>query len=89
MTAHHGHVGKVASQWSADQAGQAPGLVKIRLSGAVDDIQVIAQLLGGIVIERSAPYQHRRDPGVRVYLTAVVRNTSRAGQLAPGPASDD
>ena len=56
-------------------AGQAPGIVKVRLSGATADVEMLATLLAdyagsGIdVTERSAPYPNRRDPGVRVYLT--------------------
>jgi hypothetical protein len=56
-------------------AGQAPGIVKVRLSGATADVEMLAMLLAddagsGIdVVERSAPYPNRRDPGVRVYLT--------------------
>jgi hypothetical protein len=59
-------------------AGQAPGIVKVRLSGAAADVEMLATLLAdyagsGIdVIERSAPYPNRRDPGVRVYLTLQI-----------------
>ena len=51
------------------QAGQAPGVVKIRLSGAAGDVAMVAALLTGYdgcgidVIEQSAPYPNRRDPG--------------------------
>jgi hypothetical protein len=57
------------------QPGQAPGVVKIRLLGAAEDIDQVADLLSahGQVIDRSAPYPNRRDPGVRVYLTVVVQ----------------
>jgi len=50
-------------------AGQAPGVVKVRLSGAVGDVELLATLLadyagsGLDVLERSAPYPNRRDPG--------------------------
>ena len=60
------------------QAGQAPGVVKVRLSGELADIETVAALLGsglghGIEqIERSAPYPNRRDPGVRVYVTVLT-----------------
>ena len=60
------------------QRGQAPGVVKIRLSGAAGDAAVVAVLLTGYdgcgidVIEQSAPYPNRRDPGERVYLTAWI-----------------
>jgi len=60
------------------QAGQAPGIVKIRLSGASGDVAMVAALLTGYdgcgidVIEQSVPYPNRRDPGERVYLTVLV-----------------
>jgi len=60
------------------QAAQAPGVVKVRLSGAPADVEMLAQLLadyagsGLDVIERSAPYPNRRDFGVRVYLTLQI-----------------
>jgi hypothetical protein len=63
---------------AAGHAGQAPGVVKIRLSGAPDDIEVVAALIGGGLgrdleqIDRSAPYPNRRDPGARVYLTVLI-----------------
>jgi hypothetical protein len=58
--------------------GQAPGIVKVRLSGATADVEMLTTLLadyagsGKDVIERSAPYPNRRDPGVRVYLTLQI-----------------
>jgi hypothetical protein len=52
----------------------APGVVKVRLSGDEDDIDVAATLLGEVTIERSRPYENREDPGVRVYLTLDVGN---------------
>jgi hypothetical protein len=57
------------------QAGHAPGVVKVRLSGAAEDIEPVAELLAahGTVIERSAPYPNRRDPGVRVYMTVQAQ----------------
>ena len=60
------------------QAGQAPGIVKVRLSGAAGDVAMVAALLTGNdgrgidVIEQSAPYPNRRDPGERVYLTVRI-----------------
>jgi hypothetical protein len=60
------------------QAGQAPGVVKVRLSGDLADIEALAALLSAGLgqdveqIERSTPYLNRRDPGVRVYLTVLV-----------------
>jgi hypothetical protein len=53
-------------------AGVAPGVVKVRLSGAAQDIEVVAGLLAGAVIEESGQYPNRRDPGVRVYLTVLA-----------------
>ena len=60
------------------QEGLAPGVVKIRLSGELADIEAVTAALGSELgsgigqIERSAPYPNRRDPGVRVYLTVWV-----------------
>jgi hypothetical protein len=60
------------------QAGQAPRVVKLRLSGELAHIEAVAAVLGaglgyGIKqIERSAPYPNRRDTGVRVYVTVLV-----------------
>jgi hypothetical protein len=55
-------------------AGQAPGVVKIRMSGALPDITAVASLFGclatGIdLIDVSQPYPNRRDAGARLYLT--------------------
>jgi hypothetical protein len=55
-------------------AGQAPGIVKIRLSGALADITAAVSALscpavGFDLIEVSQPYPNRRDPGARLYLT--------------------
>lgn len=56
-------------------AGQSPGVVKVRLSGAVEDIETVAALLAacGWVLDCSAPYPNRRGPGERVYLTLTLR----------------
>jgi hypothetical protein len=67
-----------ASPDTVRSAGQVHGIVKVRLSGAVADVELLAQLLadytgsGLDVLERSAPYPNRRDPGVRVYLTLQI-----------------
>ena len=66
-------------------AGQAHGVVKIRLSGALPDIAALASLFGclagGIdLIEVSQPYPNRREAGARLYLT--IRLT--AGQPGTG-----
>jgi hypothetical protein len=69
---------RMAAAGLAAAAGQAPGIVKVRLSGAAADVDMLAQLLAdyagsGIdVLERSAPYPNRRDPGVRVYLALQI-----------------
>ncbi len=64
-------------------AGQAPGVVKVRLSGEPADVEMLATLLadyagsGLDVLDRSAPYANRRDPGVRVYLTLQIADGAR------------
>ena len=69
---------RLAAAGLAATAGQAPGIVKVRLSGAAADVELLATLLadyagsGLDVLERSAPYPNRRDPGVRVYLTLQI-----------------
>jgi hypothetical protein len=56
--------------------GTAPGVVKIRLSGDPADTALLAAVIAASpaveVIEQSAPYPNRRDPGERVYLTVRV-----------------
>ena len=58
------------------RAGHAPGVVKIRLSGEAADSALLAAIIAASpaveVIEQSAPYPSRRDPGERVYLTVRV-----------------
>ena len=58
------------------QAGQAPSVVKVRLSGADADLDVLAEVLSRSptveILDRSAPYKNRRDPGERVYLTVRI-----------------
>ncbi|MDA8321831.1 MAG: hypothetical protein M0030_18775 [Actinomycetota bacterium] len=75
---------------SAPAPGTAPGVVRVRLSGAPADVNAVARLLAHLaagldpcgrqpclpalaLIETSAPYPNRRDPGVRVYLTLAAR----------------
>ncbi len=63
------------------RAGLAPGVVKIRLSGDPASLTQLAQVLAGVggpveVIEESALYANRREPGWRCYLT--VRITKEA-----------
>ena len=52
-------------------AGQVPGVVKVRLSGARADIETAAAALAARweVLDRSGPRPNRYDPGERVYLT--------------------
>lgn len=53
----------------------APGIVEVRLSGAPDDIEQVAERLAGRVLIRRGPYPNRRDPGERVYLTLQLPAT--------------
>jgi len=58
------------------QEGLAPGVIKVRMSGALPDMEVLTAILrqhGAIeVLGASSPYPNRRDPGVRVYLTVCA-----------------
>lgn len=65
-------------------AGLAPGVVRVRLSGAAADVGAAAAVFSGgasaddiEVIETSGRYPNRRDPGERLYL--VIR-LAAAGQ---------
>ena len=53
------------------RAGQAPGVVSIRLSGDPAGIDKTAAALAAAfeVLTRSRPRPNRYDPGQRVYLT--------------------
>ena len=67
---------------AAGQAGQAPGVVKVRLSGEPGDIEAMTEIRRlppgrARVIWTSAPYPNRRDPGVRVYVTLLVNGGQR------------
>jgi hypothetical protein len=65
------------------QAGQAPGVVKVRLSGQLADINQIAALLadsGAELVDRSGPRPGHYDPGVRVYLTVRAPASSSEGE---------
>jgi hypothetical protein len=64
--------------------GQAPGVVKVRISGAPADLAMVTDLLAGaahveILTGPDGPYPNRRDAGARVYLTI------RTGSAAAGP----
>jgi hypothetical protein len=66
--------------------GLAAGVVRVRLSGAAADIDALAALFPGgtaardgvEVIETSARYPNRREPGERLYLTLRLMNVSAA-----------
>ena len=75
-------------------AGQAPGVVKIRLSGAAPDIAAVASLLGyaagpgGLdLVDMSQRYPNRRDPGERVYLTVRIIIPAPRGASAQPPGT--
>jgi hypothetical protein len=55
-----------------------PAAVRVRLSGDPGDVAAVAVVLRQALdlIEVSPPYLNRRDPGVRVYLTALVHQGS-------------
>jgi hypothetical protein len=67
-------------------AGQAPGVVSVRLSGDPAGIDAAVAALAAVfeVLNRTGPRPNRRDPGQRVYLT--IRTTppgaDRAGLSA-------
>ena len=66
------------------QPGQAPGVVKVRLSGAPADLETVTALLAAgpgveVLTGPDGPYPNRRDAGARVYLTI------RAGPAPAGP----
>jgi hypothetical protein len=66
------------------QAGQAPGMVELRLSGAREDtgavISVLERLAAGLpvttvgieLVHRSGYRPNRYDPGERIHLTVRV-----------------
>jgi hypothetical protein len=64
-------------------ARQAPGVVKVRLSGDRADIDLVAAVLTGSceVLGRSGPRPNRYDPGERIYLTIRVGPARHAGPL--------
>jgi hypothetical protein len=77
------------SRYRPAAAGQGPGVIKIRLSGAPSDIRAMASLLGCLaggtgLIDISAPYPNRRDAGARLYLTIRLA-TDRPGTVAQPP----
>jgi hypothetical protein len=60
---------------------QAPGVVKVRLSGDRADMDAVAAVLADAceVLDRSGPRPNHYDPGERVYLTI------RTGRAPAGP----
>ena len=78
------------------QAGQAPGVVEVRLSGTAEDtatvVSVLERLATGLpvttvgleILHRSGARANRRDPGERTYV--LVRVTA-AGTGASGSGS--
>ena len=53
--------------------------VRVRVSGHQADVEAVAAVLAGTmpagavdVVAVSAPRRNRRDPGVRVYLAALI-----------------
>lgn len=60
---------------------QAPGVVKVRLSGDRADIEAAAAALAGVceVLDQSGPRPNRYDPGKRVYLTVRTGPARPAG----------
>jgi hypothetical protein len=63
--------GRARPPRSPRTAQQAPGVVKVRLSGDRADIEAAAAALAGIceVLDRSGFRPNRYDPGERLYLT--------------------
>lgn len=58
------------------RAGQAPGVLGIRLAGDTADLDPLADVLAEVpsveVLSRSAGRPNRYEPGVRVYLTVRI-----------------
>ena len=61
-------------------AQQAPGVVKVRLSGDRADIEIAAAVLAAMfaVLDQSRPRPNDYDPGERVYLTIRTDPARRA-----------
>jgi hypothetical protein len=69
-------------------AGQAPGVVKVRLSGDLPDLAILAALLAShpaieILTGPDGPQANRREPGARVYLTVRVPAPSAGAGAQP------
>jgi hypothetical protein len=69
----------------SDRPGDGPrkALVRVRLSGDADTVTGLADRLAEHfeVLDVSAPYPNRRDPGVRRYL--LINHSTQADE--PGP----
>ena len=81
MTAAHDlPPGRVRSPRSSRTAQQAPGVVKVRLSGDRAGIESVAAVLADAceVLDRSRPRPNDYDPGERVYLTIRTDPARRA-----------
>ena len=81
MTAARGlPLGRARSPRRSRAARQAPGVVKVRLSGDRADIESIAAMLAGAceVLDRSRARPNDYDPGERVYLTIRTDPVRRA-----------
>ena len=63
--------------------GQAPGVVKVRLSGERADIDMVAAVLAGVcqVLDRSGSRPNHSDPGERIYPTVRIGPAHPAGPL--------
>ena len=59
------------------QPAPAPGAIEVRLSGQMEDIVRVTEMLtqaGAEVLSTHGPRPNRYDPGVRVYLTVRVHS---------------
>jgi hypothetical protein len=76
---------------STANTGQAPDVVKVRLSGEPDDVSAMAEILTYIepieVLSESGPRPNRREPGKRVYLTVRVRGGAQGWDALIGKAA--
>lgn len=71
----------------------APGVVQVRLLGALPELTALAGYLGSLpgleILTAHGPRPNRYDPGERVYLTVRIdppAGTAHGRQLARRPA---